>query len=151
MASFDMEEIPKHVFQQLIATQKQSVLIWSRQETYGLCYCVSYWRKHTRAPAEAELLQLIEECWKQMTMTQLSCLWEWRYLSRTKNNPLLQCWLRKQSMRRNYSEYKNTDRMMEESAQKLRWDAQWQHTVKKAERGETHSLKHPDSLHSSQV
>ncbi len=47
MASFDMEEIPTHVFQQLIATQKQSVLICSRQETYVLCYCVSYWRKHT--------------------------------------------------------------------------------------------------------
>lgn len=47
MASFDTEEIPTHVFRQLIATQKQSVLICSRQETYVLCYCVSYWRKHT--------------------------------------------------------------------------------------------------------
>lgn len=40
-----MQEIPKHVFQQLIAAQKQSILIYRRQETYGQCYCVSYWWK----------------------------------------------------------------------------------------------------------
>lgn len=64
-------------------------------------------------PAEREWLQLMEESWNQMIMTQLTYLREWRLLSQTDNNHLLHWWQCKQSQYDFYSKHKNPEGTME--------------------------------------
>lgn len=126
MASFDME-----ASYPTADCDAEALASWfAADRKHMVCVTASATgEKHTRAPAEAKPLQLKEECWNQAIMTQLSYLWEWRYLSQTKKQPpaVVLTAQTKRERGRNYCECKNTDRTVAAAlneAERGPWDLQ---------------------------